>query len=315
MKRKDPVEMPDSDDYYIPVFPPLGVWEVPLRCEPRFDEAARAFWSNIILCQNAASTPFQLATAAINAQWRQALLTAERIRAGKFDAVSVRREREGLSLDDFRERWARARASLKQRRAPIDPGPSAIRFLKGLHEHETRHSDPTPELLKQGAVQLWASIEVLARDFIAAHLDRTPELYRRLAKNRRLGSVLPDAIPIRVLEDQRYDLSRGMGSFASSRLPTGLPTLRRVYAVLFPKRRGLQRALGTRDLQLLHLRRHVLIHRSGTADEEYCREAEDGTNPGDDLVVSVRDFHGYVAAVSEAGQRIIETAPLAHDSA
>ncbi len=95
-----------------------------------------------------------------------------------------------------------------------------------------------------------------------------------------------------------------MGDFAVSRLPTGLPTIVRSYGVLFPRAKALHRALQASDIRLLHLRRNVLVHKSGKADEAYCLAAKDGTAPGQDIGVSAVEFARFATAVEAAGSQI-----------
>lgn len=75
----------------------------------------------------------------------------------------------------------------------------------------------------------------------------------------------------------------------------------------------LTKCLAEEDLRFVRrsfLRRHLLAHRAGVVDEQYCRDAQDGSVVvGRRIVISATDVNALVAHVRVLGRALVECLP------
>ena len=80
-----------------------------------------------------------------------------------------------------------------------------------------------------------------------------------------------------------------------------LPTVKAVYAVLYPQSTELRDALAHRDLWTLYQQRHLVVHRRGVIDQAYRQATGANAEVGTGLDVTPSAFDGHLKVVALAG--------------
>jgi len=86
-----------------------------------------------------------------------------------------------------------------------------------------------------------------------------------------------------------------------------LPTIKAVYAVLYPVSSDLSKALAHRDLWMLYQRRHLIVHRRGIIDQAYLNATGEVHAIGSRLKISPRDFEAAFRVVVSASTALIRS--------
>lgn len=143
------------------------------------------------------------------------------------------------------------------------------------------------ELTRQGIVLAWSAIEVLARDAFVYLLDNKPEYADLLVvdpANRKRFSA--NRIKWQVLPAHGYDMSSSLGHLISKADLNNVPSIREAYGALFPEADELRELFGDRHLWNLCRKRNLIVHKRGTADQQYLTSTSDTLAIGDDLLVT-----------------------------
>lgn len=172
----------------------------------------------------------------------------------------------------------------------------------GLTDDE--FSSASGELLRQGAVLAWGAIEVLARDLFAAHVNSHPEFVANLAAHPSTKARFNlKAIDLSELAAHQFDLSKSMGTFLLQVTDfSELAAIKDTYSVLFPSNNSLRTALSEATLWMLYQRRHLIVHKRGVVDRQYCEKTGEALKIGSQLFVSPEDIGKYIAISRDLGQ-------------
>ncbi len=150
-------------------------------------------------------------------------------------------------------------------------------------------------------------LEVLARDVFVAHLNSHPERVHDLlddpATKTRFGVA---KVPINVLAQYGFDLSKEMGKFLLARQDfSDIQTIKAVFGVLYPENSDLRESLASPELWLLCQRRHLVVHRRGQIDEDFLRNTGSAEQVGSRLSVTPSDLESSLKVVRDTGVAIL----------
>ena len=238
----------------------------------------------------------------------QQLLMAERIRRIPITTGGQQSKADNqLTSQDEEEALKIAR----RRMAEEIESPNNLRDLAwrayeylsaGLTDEE--FNSASSELLRQGAVLAWGAIEVLARDLFAAYVNSHPEYAAHLAAHPSTKARFNlKAIDLSELAAHRFDLSKSMGTFLLQATDfSELAVIKDTYSVLFPPDNSLRSALSEATLWMLYQRRHLIVHKRGVVDRQYCDKTGEALKIGSQLFVSPEDIGKYVTISRDLGQ-------------
>jgi hypothetical protein len=289
-----------------------------LSLRTEFQKIANAFRHNLISTISTVAMPFALADASAHQRIFQSLHACERIRATLIEEYPNQCE----DLEEYRERIAYEKASCRMRTEFCESPVGArviIRhqsqfLLEGLN-HGLESA--AQELLQQGLVLLWSAFEVLCRDMFEALLNADPAKVRELINHpatRKRFEV--ERLPLDALVQHGFDLSGRLGSVLVGQQDfSDLPTVKAVYAVLFPNGSDLNQALAHRGLWTLYQRRHLVVHRRGVIDQAYLDATGDASCLGTRLAVSPSDFSGALGVIVAAGTAMSRSLPIENATA
>ena len=175
----------------------------------------------------------------------------------------------------------------------------------GLADEEFKSA--SGELLRQGAVLAWGAIEVLARDLFVAYVNSHPEFAANLAAHPSTKARFSlKSIDLSELAAHRFDLSQSMGNFLLQATDfSELAVIKDAYSVLFPSDRSLRSALSEPTLWILYQRRHLIVHKRGIVDRQYCDKTGEKLEIGSPLFVSPEDISKYIVISRDLGLSII----------
>ena len=114
-----------------------------------------------------------------------------------------------------------------------------------------------------------------------------------------------ERLPLDTLVEYGFDLSSRLGTVLVAQQEfSDLPTIKAVFAVLFPGNTALTQALNERDLWTLYQRRHLIVHRRGVMDRDYVDATGEAHEIGARLAVTPREFETAAGAVVAAGTEV-----------
>src|SRR4029077_2221551 len=180
-------------------------------------------------------------------------------------------EEPPLQGEDLETAWERqAHAKAGERMHEFCQAPDGRRALKHdlsvflLTSLKGGFEQAAHELLQQGLVLLWSAFEVLCRDAFEALLNENPSKIRALVDHPHTRKRFDAGrLSLDTLVQHEFDLSTRLGTALVEQQDfSRLPTLKAIYAVLYPDT-GLIQTLADRDLWTLHQRRHLIVHRRG----------------------------------------------------
>ena len=111
------------------------------------------------------------------------------------------------------------------------------------------------------------------------------------------------AIDLSDLAAHQFDLSTSMGTFLLQATDfSDLAVIKDTYSVLFPSDNSLRSALNETILWTLYQRRHLIVHKRGVIDRQYCEKTGETLVIGDPLFVSPKDIGKYLLISRDLGQ-------------
>jgi hypothetical protein len=276
------------------------------RSLPAFTPIAKAFRHNLSAVISTVSVPFHLVAAHVQGLRFQQIHTAEAIRARidmKDAATKVLYEK---ALPIARERFS------EESKEPETIRKFSDQILLELKQNLEREdlARAASELLRQGAVAVWGSLEVLAQDIFVALLNSNPTTAVELLTHERTKQLFQlKAIPLETLSTYDFDLSGSFGDILIRyRNVDTIPVMKAVFGVLLWKSEDLRTTLDNKDLWILNQRRHLIVHRRGIVDAEYLSKTGEAFALGSELVISPDDLERYLSLTSEAGLQLINAA-------
>lgn len=289
------------------LFAPLDA--LPNLLSDTLKEISQAFRYNLSSVAETMAIPLTFASSSVHHSHFQRFHSAERIRALPEDDFDDKRpatlspESERRALDIARTRSTEfANSAAGKERIARD----TCEFLAHLLDSRELKG-AAEELLRQGAVLVWGTLEVLVRDVFVAYLNSNPMGAIRLTQDvgtRKRFEL--KALPIDVLQDCNFDLSRRMGDILLANNDVGdLATIKDVYGVLFPEHANLRAALDERDLWVLSQRRHLIVHRRAVIDATYLKHTGESLPVGSRLAVTPGDLERYLRIVVRVASELL----------
>ncbi len=270
-----------------------------------FQQFGEAFRRNVLGCMAMMAVPFRMAVASLHQRRHQAIHTAEAIRA-----------RAHLRPDGTVPDWAKAEAAeVANRRIrqewndPEQQEGNAKRVLLelGASLADEEMDQAAGELLRQGVVATWGSLEVFVRDYFVALLNSRSEFAVTLTeseKTRRLFDI--KSVSFGVLALHGFNVRLQLGNlFAQQHDLDSVPSMKSVFGVLFPENVGLRKALDDRQLWALYQRRNLIAHRRGVVDKQYCEATGDDLPTGSELAINPGEVEGYIRCCCEVVAQLL----------
>lgn len=274
------------------------------RLPAAFSDAAGAFRHNLQSVTWTVGIPFFLASASESQKRFDFMHMAERIRAlPATDDLQTTESTERQALEEARRRMTDFVHS--------EDGVQVLSlgvcsFLVSVTENDAVRLAAN-ELLRQGTVLVWGSLEVLVRDVFKAYLNANPSSAMKLLEDPTARRRFPfKTIPLETLAEHQFDVSREMGGILTDAHDLGdLGSIKVFLKNLFPDSEGLRQALDQRELWLLNQRRHVIVHRRGIVDAKYLENTGDQADTGTRIRISPRDFERYLEIVRDVGVKLL----------
>ena len=168
------------------------------------------------------------------------------------------------------------------------------------------------ELMQQGVVLAWGSMEALARDLLICLVNSKRDLFLQLRDNpvtRRAFNL--NHIDFETLEAYEFNLSDKLGDLIVHRSDfNSLHLIKDTYTCLFPGEGFVREQLSDARLWMLAQKRHVLVHNRGVADKRYLSATGDSTKEGEVVRVGRDELLGYFSITSDAGRVLLEAASV-----
>lgn len=159
------------------------------------------------------------------------------------------------------------------------------------------------ELRYQTTVAIWSSIEVLLKDQLIEIINWKPELARRLATNEiaRKRFELPK-LNFDELEERNFNFQNCMGDLLiQQRDASDLLTLKAAVGAIWGKG-DLFNVLDSREIRLLNLQRHLIVHRRGIVDEKYLSLSGDQAQKGESVSIPPSSIVNFYRAAAKVGK-------------
>jgi hypothetical protein len=274
---------------------------------PEYHAVVQAFRHSLASALSTVAIPFALASASVEQSHFQRIHIAERIRARSIDGDALQ---PGEDLEAVREREARTKAHGRMREfAESEDGRNIlIRDTCGFLLASLRHGlEPAAqELIQQGLVLVWSAFEVFCRDAFETLLNRDPLKIQILITHPTTRKRFEaERLPLDTLVQHGFDLSARLGTvLVSQQKFSDLPTIKAVFAVLFPGNTALTEALAQRDLWTLYQRRHLIVHQRGVIDHDYVVATGETLGIGTRLAVAPRAFETALRVVVSTGTEV-----------
>jgi hypothetical protein len=268
-------------------------------------EVGKVFQQNLAALDTVASIPFSLIQNAVLSRRFHAFATAERIRLLPLSA-----DEEIQNSDQIADERAHSRLNEE-----LSTKEGTQEVLNAVLT-DLAHTLTTPEismaadeLLRQGTVIAWSSLEVLASDLAVAAVNANPKLASKLMTDNDTKSYFPKGISPEELDEHAFDLKGSMGTVLfADRRPDTIEKMRNVFSVLLPGSDA-QRRLRDTNLWILSQRRNLIVHKRGVIDRGYLSKTPDNATTGSRLVVTRFDLDHYVDAVQSAGVALLQDIP------
>lgn len=184
----------------------------------------------------------------------------------------------------------------------------AVRSAVELAVDKGQLREAVEEVLRQAVVLIWSAFEVLSRDSFVLLLNEDPGMCSAVMRDNSAKKLFPVKFDLDLLESYHFNLSGSMGTIlASSRSLDSLENIKRVFFAIFPDDKSLRENLNQDSLRLLNQRRHIIVHRRGLVDEEYCKKSGEDLKVGSKLRVSLEDLREYLTTARDAGIELLGT--------
>lgn len=271
--------------------------------QPKYEGVIRAFRQSLVGAVSTVSMPFALANSSVQVSHYQRIYSAERMLA-----LNIEEDALGPGADVEAARESEARTQAARRMAEFVQSEEGRRILANdicwflVERLKDKLEQPARELLRQGLVLLWSAFEVLYRDTFETLLNEHPAKVRALMSDPTTRKRFEaQRLPLDTLVQHGFNLSARLGTALVAQQDfSDLPTIKAVYAVLFPGSIDLTGALAQRDLWKLYQRRHVVV-RGGVIDQAYLDGTGEAQAIGTLLVLTPGDFRSALKAVVSAG--------------
>lgn len=267
-----------------------------------FQRVSETFIDRLNATIQTTAIPFLLANEAAYDNQYQRISIAERIRARSIaphtgenlDAVEIRR-------NDAAKKTAKSKmdAFCTSEEGTDSLVSETAKFLLHLH-HKPNVESVAREVLLQGTVATWSTLEMLISDGLTLLLNHQPDLVGKLLSDpiAKRKFELPK-ISVEDLAARGFNLSNQMGQLLfGERDLSNFQTLKSACEALINSAE-LREKLSHPIAWQLNQNRHLIAHRRGIVDEEYIRKTRSKLGVGDQLVVSPQEFEeGLVHAMA-----------------
>src|SRR5262249_22398076 len=124
------------------------------------------------------------------------------------------------------------------------------------------------ELLRQGVILTWSSLEVFVRDFFVVTVNSRTELAVRLVEANETRKLFEmKNVPFTVLASYEFNVQSRLGELLAAQYDLdSIPAMKAVFNVLYPTNLALRDALDNRALWTLAQRRNLIVHRRSIVD-------------------------------------------------
>lgn len=277
----------------------------------RVKVVAAAFQENVSAAATTVGIPVTLAWAASMRSHMQRIHAAERIRSLILTAEA---KEDAAALDVRRAAWANGSASQRfnEFRTSADGqshlADDACDFLVETLKFGNLGAAAS-ELLRQGVVLAWSSLEILSRDLFETIVNADPGRALLVLEEPAAKQRLQSKLTLQELAEVGFDLSSSLGSYLSSR--QDFSDIRTIKAVLSPALESDARvaaALDDRELWLLCQCRHLIVHRRGVVDARYNEATGEARIVGERLMVAPKALESQLAKVVDAGHALLQAA-------
>jgi hypothetical protein len=167
------------------------------------------------------------------------------------------------------------------------------------------------ELLLQGLVLTWSAFEVLARDFFVCYMNDVPSAVEVLLADTACKKRFDTGkVPLEVLSEHGYDLSKKMGTVLAAQNDLGdFVTIKVVFLALFGSNPTLRTCIEDRRLWNIAQRRHLIVHRRAIVDADFLKSTNEQLQLGSKLRVSPHDLEDSLGAIRDVGAAILSIGP------
>jgi hypothetical protein len=211
-----------------------------------------------------------------------------------------------IKKSEFQELLVRSRTRVYE---DFDGVASFIRISLDRVSAQPQFVSASRELLDQGLVLAWSSLEVLASDLFCATINTSPHLAGRVLSDTSVRKYLvPDKISFDLLAEFGFNLSSSMGTILTRDLNlSSVGKIKALASVLFNSE-AVRVSLDSRILYLLNERRHLIVHRRGVVDAKYVRATGDGRAEGERFQVDKAELGEALAQVTRCGLDLLRAA-------
>jgi len=180
-------------------------------------------------------------------------------------------------------------------------------FLGSCYETSDHLKIAIAELLNQGEVLIWGALEVLSRELIKTFLNKNPSLVTEILTNTKLKSKFNiKAIPIEILSDFSFDISKKMGEIVIMNNDlSNYSILQEMYRSIFKNAR-ITRTIKSKDIYYLNQIRHLIVHRRGIIDQQFLDSTECKSKVGEKIILKPKEVIDDLSTVLKTGQIIME---------
>lgn len=245
-----------------------------------------------------------LASSAAHGSHWQRIHSAERIRALKLSAFETE---DDLALQERRDTLAHEVASrrmtefVESKEGRDATAADACRFLiSSLQSSELKAA--ATELLLQGEVLAWSSLEGLARDLLEFILNREPKRIAALMADPAARQRIPARMTLEEMATFNFNLTSCLGTLTVAQQDlSDIKSIRILIPALLGGDGSVTVSLGERNLWNLSQRRHLIVHRRGVVDSKYLEAVGGSDALGEKIAINPDDLERDIRAVASAG--------------
>jgi len=270
--------------------------------DDRLEPLARAFLHNLESVYELLSLPLGLIFQTSSGAWLVSNVFMSVGRDHPKSEFPVMR----MKKSEFKELVVR---TAEKSRDNVDGVASFVRMNLTEFSGRPEFVSASQELLNQGLVLTWASLEVLVGDAVCETLNARPGLVARILDDPSAKRFVPSSkFSLEQLGDFGFDLSSSLGTLLTGTLNMG--SIRKIKVILTAlfKSPELKAILQSKKLYLLGERRHLLVHRRGVVDAKYVKIVGDGRAEGERLQVDKQELEGALEEVAACGLRLLRVA-------
>lgn len=271
-------------------------------------DLAAAFFENISAVLQTAGIPVTLASSAAHGSHWQRIHSAERIRSLKLSAFETE---DDLALQERRDTLAHEVASrrmsefVESQEGRDATAADACRFLISSLKSSALKA-AAAELLLQGEVLAWSSLEGLARDLLEFILNREPKRIAALMADPAARQRIPARMTLEEMATFNFNLTSCLGTLVVAQQDlSDIKSIRTLIPALLGGDGSVTVSLGERNLWNLSQRRHLIVHRRGIVDGKYLDAVGGSDALGEKIVINPDDLERDIRAVASAGVEML----------